>query len=187
MLTGAQEEEPPVSYSTHLYLLLTTLLTPPARRHGQAAPSAAGRSDLREAAQTALDRIVELAQQFTAAPVSPAATHHFEVQLQESLRELGRQVTQHTYNHLEPADVHDLAKHLKGPAGPYTRLNRKTNHNVWTLFGQICLRRIGYRPTHKGADPTIFPLADCLGLIHGASPALAECASRLLAGSCTSQ
>jgi hypothetical protein len=176
-----------VSYSTHLYLLMTTLLSTPARRDGEAAPPAGGQSDLAEVIQGALDKIVELAEQFTSQPVSPAATHHFELRLQEALRELGRQVSQHAYNRLEPQDARDLAKHLRGYAGPYTRLNRKTAQNVWTLFGQVRLWRAGYRPSHQGPEAAIFPLADSLGLIHGASPALADRAARLLAGSGTSQ
>lgn len=176
-----------MNYSTHLYLLLTTLLSTPARGDGEAAPPAGGQPDLAEVAQAALDRVVELAEQFRAQPVSPAATHQFEQQLQGHLRELGRQVSQHTYNRLEPRDVRDLARHLRGYAGPYTRLGRKTPQNVWTLFGQVRLWRTGYRPTHKGPEATLFPLADCLGLTHGASPALAGRAARLLAGAGASQ
>jgi hypothetical protein len=62
-----------------------------------------------------------------------------------------------------------------------TRLNRKTSQNVWTLFGQIKLWRVGYRPTDKIPEPCLFPLAMALGLIRGASPALAERAGLFLA------
>ena len=61
---------------------------------------------------------------------------------------------------------------------PYTRLNRKTPQDVATSFGKICLWRTGYRPTHKTGDPTVFPLAQQLGLVQGATPALAERAER---------
>ena len=64
--------------------------------------------------------------------------------------------------------------------GWYTRLNAKTPQNAWTLFGQIRLWRVGYRPSDKSGDPTIFPLALGLGLVQGASPALAERAAHLL-------
>ena len=53
-----------------------------------------------------------------------------------------------------------------------TRLGRKTPQHVWTLFGQVCLRRVGYRSTSKDGSPTLFPLVHSLGLIHGASPVL---------------
>ena len=50
---------------------------------------------------------------------------------------------------------------------------RKTPQVVATLFGKIQLWRYGYRPTQTG-DATIFPLAEQLGIVAGATPALAE-------------
>src|SRR5207249_2001460 len=96
-------------------------------------------------------------------------------------REMGRSVVQHTYNAIEPADVHTLPGHVRFEGTLYTRTNRKTPQHVWTLFGQVCLRRSGYRSTSKGGEPTLFPLVHTLGLIHGASPALASHAGRLFA------
>jgi hypothetical protein len=166
----------------HLSLLLTTLLTPRAEQHPDDASSLAPQPDLNDVAEAALHKIKDLVEQFRQQPLSPTRTHCFEQQLQEQLRELGREVTQWTYNHLEPADVAALAKHGHFEAGPYTRLNRKTAQNAWTLFGQVRLWRVGYRPSDKSSDPTIFPLAMGLGLVQGASPALADRAARLLAG-----
>src|SRR5262249_49152222 len=100
-------------------------------------------------------------------------------QLQEEVRELARAVTQWSYHHAEP-QVEALPKHVWFEASAYTRVNAKTPQNVWTLFGQIRLWRTGYRPTSKGGDATLFPLALSLGLVHGATPALAERAARLL-------
>jgi hypothetical protein len=88
---------------------------------------------------------------------------------------------QHTYNALEPHDVDALPKHVRFEGACYTRLGRKTPQHVWTLFGQVCLRRVGYRSTCKDGEPTLFPLVHSLGLIHGASPALASYAGRLFA------
>ena len=176
-----------MGYSTHLCLLLTTLLTPRAEQAADNPSSAPPEPDLHDVAGATLQKVLDLVAAFRQQPVAPARTHRFEQQLQEQLRELGRTITQWTYNHLEPADVADLAKHVHFEAGPYTRLNRKTAQNVWTLFGQIRLRRVGYRPTDKSSDPTIFPLAMGLGLLHGASPALADRAARLLAGAGMSQ
>jgi hypothetical protein len=169
-----------MGYSTHLYLLLTTLLLPQAKQTADT-PSAAPEPDLADVAQTMLQKALDLIESFRQQPVSPARTHRFEQQLREELRALGRQLTQWTYNHLEPSDVQELAQHVHFEGGPYTRLNRKTPQNVGTLFGQVRLWRVGYRPTDKSSDPTIFPLALGLGLVHGASPALADRAARLLA------
>lgn len=167
-------------YSMHLLLTLATILlskTPAAADGGEAGPAA---SDLTEVIEPALQRLRDLVEEFRRRPVSPTRTHQFERQLQETLRELGRGVVQHTYNHLEPTNVQALAKHVQFEAGWYTRLNANTPQNAWTLFGQIRLQRVGYRPSDKSGDPTIFPLALGLGLVQGASPALAERAAHLL-------
>jgi len=169
-----------MSYSMHLLLTLATLLlpkTPAARDGGEAGPAA---PDLTDVIEPVLKRLHDLVEAFRRRPVSPTRTHQFERQLQETLRELGRGIVQHTYNHLEPADVQALAKHVQFEAGWYTRLNAKTPQNAWTLFGQIRLWRAGYRPSDKSGDATIFPLALSLGLVQGASPALAERAAHLL-------
>jgi hypothetical protein len=167
-------------YCTHLLLALATLPcgTGKARAsHGKEAPA-----DLQEVLAPVLERLCQRVEQFRQQCVTPTAVNHFEKQLQEDLRELGRNVAQWTYNHLEPA-VDALPKHVWFEASPSTRLNQKTPQNAWTLFGQIRLWRVGYRPTHKTGDATLFPLALSLGLVHGATPALAEHAGRLLGGS----
>jgi hypothetical protein len=169
-------------YSTQLYMVLAAALAVKPRPQDlpQDSPSEA---DLSEVVAPALQRLLDVAQQFRSQPVGAAKAHHFEGQLQAELRELGRVLTAWTYNHLEPACVDELPKHVHFEAGSYTRLNDKTPQHVWTLFGQVRLWRVGYRPTDKSSDPAIFPLALSLGLVHGASPALADRAARLLAES----
>jgi hypothetical protein len=44
------------------------------------------------------------------------------------------------------------------------------------------LWRAGYRPSDKSGDPTLFPRTRGLGLVQGATPALADRAAHLLAG-----
>jgi len=165
-----------MNYSMHLLLTLATTPTP-APRHGAAAP--AGRT-LPDVVAAAVQGLLQRAEAFRQQPISPARTQQFEQQLQDDLRELGRQVAQWTYNHLEPADVQALSKHVRFEAGLYTRLNRKTPQHAWTLFGPVRLWRVGYRPTDKTSAPTLFPLALGLGLVQGASPALAGQAAYLL-------
>jgi hypothetical protein len=173
-----------MSYSMYLLLALATLPTEtsePAKEAGPPSP------DLSEVLAAAQQRVLEVVEAFRAQAVSPGRTQAFEQHLQEAVRELGRQVVQWTYNHLEPADVGTLAKHVHFEASSYTRLNRKTPQQAWTLFGPIRLYRVGYRPTDKTGDPTLFPLTLGLGLVQGASPALAGRAAQLLSATGMSQ
>ena len=167
-----------MSYSTYLLLALATL---PEGKNADATAKSPG-EDLSAVMEPVLERVRQLVEQFRQQRVTPAQTYRFEQQLQEDLRQLGRGVTQWTYNQLEP-ETAALPKQVRFEAGPYTRLNHKTPQNVWTLFGQVRLGRVGYRPTNKTGDATIFPLALSLGLVHGATPALAERAAQLMGGS----
>ena len=163
-------------YSMHLLLTLATMLL----SETDADRSDAEASGLTEVIEPAGQRLRDLVEDFRRQAISPTRTHEFERQLQETLREFGRGIVQYTYNHLEPADVQVLAKHVQFEGCSSTRLNAKTPQNAWTLFGQIRLWRVGYRPSDKSGDPTLFPLAMALGLVQGASPALAERAAHLL-------
>lgn len=169
-----------MNYSMHLLLTLATTPAPRTLPPGDnAGPSPAG-PPLSDLLAPAVQRLLQCVAAFRQQPVSPVATRQFERQLQDELRALGRQVVQWTYNHLEPADGAALSQHVHFEASSYTRLRRKTPQQAWTLFGPIRLWRVGYRPTDKGPDPTLFPLALGLGLVQGASPALAERAAQLL-------
>jgi hypothetical protein len=128
-----------------------------------------------EASQT----ITQLGQEFLSRPIDAEKTFDLEHQVHDHLRELGRQVVQALYNRVEPT-AESLPKHVHFEGSMYTRLNQKTPQNVWTLFGQMRLHRVGYRPTDKSGDPTLFPTALALGLMEGASPALAERATGLV-------
>ena len=161
-----------MNYSTYLTLLLATLASD--KLSSQFTNSAANQPPLDDLVDSAAQQLLHLVEQFRANPITPEATLHFEHQLQTQIHELGREVLQHTFNSLEPADVQTLPKHVRFQTTSYTRLNRKTNQNVWTLFGQLRLSRIGYRSTCKNGEPTLFPLAQALGLIEGATPALAS-------------
>ena len=80
--------------------------------------------------------------QFRAAAVSPQATWQFEQHLQLHLREMGRQVVQHTYNALEPDDVHALPQHVRCEGTCYTRLGRKTPQLIEVRKGNNADMRI---------------------------------------------
>lgn len=126
-------------------------------------------------------RLVEIAMKFRLQEVSPAGSHQFETEVAEATRELGRQLVERIYNHLEPDDPEQMPHDVHYEAGGYRRRNDKTrNAHVATLFGTIELRRYAYRYWH-GNDSCIFPLELQLGLVQGATPALAEAAARYLA------
>jgi hypothetical protein len=114
---------------------------------------------------------------------NPAAALAFERELARETRQLGRQVVEHVYNQLEPAEPESLPHYVHYEAGEYRRLNRKTpNREVATLFGKITVWRHGYRYIHRDTgEPTIFPLEMQLGLVEGATPALASAAAAALA------
>jgi hypothetical protein len=164
-------------YSTYLLLVLATL--PSSKSETDASEDQPDQADLQDVIAPLVERVCQLAEQFRRQRVTPAGTCRFEEELQEEVRALARSVTQWAYHQLEPALEH-LAKHVWFEASEYTRLNRKTPQNVWTLFGQIRLWRVGYRPTTKSGDATLFPLAMGLGLVHGATPALAKRAAWLM-------
>lgn len=103
--------------------------------------------------------------------------------MQELLREIGRVLVELAYNRLEPEQPAELPHYLRHEGGDYRRLNRKTpNREVATLFGKITLWRHGYRYVQRDvAEPTLFPLERQLGLVDGATPALAGEAARSMA------
>ena len=168
-----------MNYSIHLLLGLAMVPSPrdDIQRDGEE-PTGLPLADLLKAG---VDDIFRIIHDFHQQPISPARTRDFEQSLQDRLRDMGRQTAQWTYNQLEPRDVRELTKHVDFDRNSYTRLNKKTPQQAWTLFGPIQLRRVGYRPTDKNGDAALFPLALRLGLVHGASPALAERAAQLLA------
>jgi len=114
---------------------------------------------------------------------TPLAALDFERDLQELLREVGRAIAEFAYNRCEPEQPEDLPSHLDHDGNRYRRLNQKTpNREVATLFGKITLHRHGYRHVERDvAEPAIFPLELQLGLVEGATPALAGEAARGLA------
>lgn len=126
---------------------------------------------------TELTRVVE---SFFEKPCSPTTVYGLEKELEKAGRELLRRMVQWAFNHLEGCDTSVLPKHVEFEVGSYTLIKKKTRQNIWTRFGQISMWRYGYRSTIKGHDPSIFPLAKVLGLIHGATPGLAKEVGRLL-------
>jgi hypothetical protein len=115
--------------------------------------------------------------------LSPPAALQFERDLAELVREVGRVATEFAYNQSEGEQPAELPPQVEHEAGAYRRLNAKTaNREVATLFGKLTLWRHGYRYAERDvAEPTIFPLEVQLGLVEGATPALASEAARMMA------
>ena len=166
-----------MNYSIYLVAQLVPLLVGNAAK-GQAA-SETLEQKLAEICEKLQQIVSQYGQAFLGQPVTPERAFALEHQFAEVFRETGRQIMQVIFNRVEPA-VESLPKHVHFEASQYTRLNKKTPQNVWSWFGQIRLHRVGYRPTDKTGDATVFPAALALGLMHGASPALAERAAGLM-------
>jgi hypothetical protein len=176
-----------MQYSTHIVCtLLPMLLDKSAVDRIAGTAGASLEQKIGDIVQGLAATLQQFQEQFGSSPVDPERTFEFEHQVQDAMREVARQFVQAVYNHAEPA-IDVLPKHVHFEASQYTRLNRKTPQNSSTLFGQIRLWRAGYRPTDKSGDATVFPLALALGLIGGASPALAERAGALMSDTGTTQ
>jgi hypothetical protein len=129
-----------------------------------------------------IDKIVELVFWFQSHPISPVAFLQFEQRLQEVLRELGRKVMEFTCNECEPESAEHGPHDVTYEGGGYRRLEDKTpNRYVDTTFGRMTLWRRGYRYWHRSQkERTIFPSELILGLVKGATPALAGEMSRMM-------
>ncbi len=125
---------------------------------------------------------MDLARAIRESRLTPGMFLQWEIQLVILLRDFGRMLVELLLNGREGDGgllPHDVLYEGQG----YRRLGKKTrNAHVATLFGTICLWRFGYRfwePLIK--ESCIFPLELQLGLIEGATPALADYIGRRMA------
>jgi len=158
-----------MTYSIYLALAMAT-----AGDAGDAESS----PDLPDLLEGALGRIRELVGRLRQGPLSPLAAAGFEKDLQQATRELARVVAEWAYNHLEPAATAAAPAEVRYEGSRFRRLAKKTPQRVSTLFGTIALRRLGYRASPAEGEAVLLPLCRALGLVHGATPALVECAAR---------
>lgn len=127
-----------------------------------------------------LQHCLEGVASFRANPVTPAATHAWEGQLQQQLRNLGLDLCDWTFNHLEADDRQQVPARLEADGEHYRCRNRSPN-DIATLFGTVALRRYLYEDLEAG-NPCLFPLERQLGIVAGAAtPALAARAAWWLA------
>jgi hypothetical protein len=114
---------------------------------------------------------------FRTRPITPAATHAFEIELQRLLREIGRVIIQWVFNRLEPEQSDQAPLWFNFEGNLYRRRERSPRRQgVGTLFGIITLERIRYEPADAGIGLlSVFPLEMRLGLVVGkATLGLAE-------------
>lgn len=138
---------------------------------------------IRQIMEIQLEGLDEIALTFLLHEVSPMASFDLEAAIAENVRELGRSLVEMLYNLIEPDEAGKMPHDVIHQGGGYRRLNQKTrNAHVATLFGTIELWRYGYRYWHRDVpEKSIFPLEIQLGLVGGATPALAEVAARYMA------
>jgi hypothetical protein len=119
---------------------------------------------------------------FRSQPLTPAATFAFEQRLETVLRTYGQRIVAAVYN-AAAAEADAATDRVRYDGEDYHRLGQATrNQHVATLFGPITLIRHLYRCTRREAgEPCLAPAQMALGLAHGATPALAEAATRYLA------
>lgn len=145
-----------------------------------ATPDSASLLPLLHKVLTHLQHFADLIGTFRNDPVTPASSHHFECQLLQGLRHLGRDLCDWTFNHLEPDERQQLPARLDYDGERYRCRDRSPN-NIATLFGTVGLRRYLYEDLQPG-NPCLFPLEKKLGIVAGAAtPAVAERASWWLA------
>jgi hypothetical protein len=141
-----------------------------------ATPDAADLLPLLQKVLSHCQHFADLIGAFRNGPITPAATRHFECQLLLRLRQLGLDLCDWTFNHLEPDDRQQLPARLDFEGERYRCRDRSPN-NIATLFGTVKLCRYLYEDLEPG-NPCLFPLERQLGIVAGAAtPALAERAS----------
>ena len=155
-----------MSYVTQLLLVLTS----------HAAIKTAIRRQIEQLWKDHREALEQAVLGFVEAEICPASMFDFETRIAERVRELARQLVENVLNLLESHDAEKMPHDLGYQGGGYRRLNQKTrNAHVATLFGSIELWRYPYRYWHRDVgEACIFPLEIELGLVQGATPALAE-------------
>jgi hypothetical protein len=145
-------------------------------------PDTANPSPVADLLRPHLQQLGQLLDSFGAQPVTPAATRDFETTLQARLRQLGLDLCDWLFNHLEPDDREQLPLRLDYD-GERFRCRQRSPNQLATLFGTFTLRRYLYEDLEPG-NPCLFPLEKQLGVVAGAAtPALAERAAWWLAQS----
>lgn len=110
---------------------------------------------------------------------TPERTYLFETEVEKTLREAGRAVTECTYNAAEPEEDAQAFPQRVRLGRRLFRKNRKLVKEVATLFGTITLKRMYYQAVKQG-ERGLAPLERRLGVVARlATPAFADEAAQL--------
>jgi hypothetical protein len=131
---------------------------------------------------TFLAEVQKLVDDFLAGPINPLATYNFETALFASQRRISRQIIEVAYNEAARR-IDATSDRLHHEGEDYRRLTETSpNPHVATLFGTIRLTRHLFRACRRDSgEKSITPAEMFLGLMQGATPALAETATRCFA------
>ena len=128
-----------------------------------------------------------IVQAFLAQAISSAALFQLEMGLLDVVRAIGRLIMQAVVQSLEPDTAVTLPRNVWFECGGYRRRSDRTfNRSIATRFGNITLRRTGYRSWVRGEE-TIFPLEQMLGLTQNVSPAMLSWIGQITAAAGMSQ
>ena len=144
-------------------------------------------SELRRLISAVWERIQQQLCEFFAEPITPRATHEFEITFANLLRKIGREIVMRVYNQIEPDHAEFALRRIVFEGETYRRKPKSRNRHLGTLFGTITLDRFLYEPLEPGAR-SIFPLEINLGIeARNATPALAARVGELAASSTQSE
>ena len=126
--------------------------------------------------------IDRLAADFLARPISPSSFYELECAIEAAQMKATREILARIAN-AAAAQVDALGDRAFHDGEEFRRLNAPTpNAHVASRFGTFTLNRQMFRCTRRDAgEPCISPAEIALGLSGGATPALAESATRYLA------
>ena len=120
-------------------------------------------ADLKTLHKPLMESLQILVAKFLQSVVTPVATHHFEQDIEKTVREFARSVVEWCYSALETEDVEAMPGSVKYRDNSYRRMRDKTKHSqILTLFGIIRLIRATYR--RGSAGKVIAPLEKSLGI-----------------------
>ena len=117
-------------------------------------------------------QVQERMTQFRKGPITPQTTYHLETDLKALLDDVGRELLQDTFEHIEPETKSEADPRVRYHKQTY-RINKRTKATIDTIFGSITVWSFLYLAEDDG-EPGLHPLHVRLGLDCHATTVLAE-------------